>query len=337
MKSISKLPAVMLTAAIFCIASCTKDDPPGPEDPTHEVPVITTVEVSNIEATAATSGGTITSDGGVAITARGVCWGTNPSPTIAGNKTTDGTGTGSFTSSITGLNAGTQYYVRAYATNSIGTAYGNERSFTTQAALSDVTDVDGNVYKVVKIGTQTWMAENLEVTHYNDGTLIPEVQAAFGPAVSWLTVTTGAWCYYNNDATHNTDYGKLYNWYAVNSGKLAPQGWHVPTDAEWITLINYLGGFQVAGGKMKAISALWNSPNAGADNSSGFSAVPGGGRGGDNNSLAAFGGMGITGVFWSSTPKESGAWYYAMDNSGTMVSTNYNVQRSGFSVRCVKN
>lgn len=336
MKSITKLLAIMLTAITFSAVSCTKDDPPGPEDPPHEVPVITTVEISNIEATAATSGGTITSDGGMAITARGVCWSTNPSPTIAGNKTTDGTGPGSFTSNITGLSAGTQYYVRAYATNSIGTAYGNERSFTTQAALSDVTDVDGNVYKVVKIGTQTWMAENLKVTHYKDGSLIPEIQPAFGPPESWLNITTGGWCHYNNDATHNTAYGKLYNWFAVNSGKLAPQGWHVPTDAEWITLINYLGGFQVAGGKMKAVSTLWNSPNTGADNSSGFSAVPGGGRGGSNGSLAGFGDMGYVGWFWSSTPKEGGAWYYTISNNVTMVSTNYVEQRSGLSVRCVK-
>jgi uncharacterized protein (TIGR02145 family) len=335
MKSNSKLLAIMLTAAIFGAASCTKDDPPGPEDPTHEVPVITTAGISNIEATAATSGGAITSDGGVPITARGVCWSTNPLPTVASSKTTDGTGPGSFTSNITGLNAGTKYYVRAYATNSIGTAYGDEQSFTTQAPVSDMTDIDGNVYKVVKIGTQIWMAENLKVTHYKDGTLIPEVQAVFGPPVSWLNMTTGGWCYYNNDAANNTAYGKLYNWHAVNSGKLAPQGWHVPTDAEWITLVNYLGGFQLAGGKMKA-TTLWNSPNTGADNSSGFAAVPGGGRGGSNGSLAAFGSIGVSGIFWSSTPKEGGAWYYSMDYLSTMVTTNYEEQRSGLSVRCVK-
>jgi uncharacterized protein (TIGR02145 family) len=142
-----------------------------------------------------------------------------------------------------------------------------------------MTDQEGNVYKTIVIGTQEWMAENLNASIYRNGDAIA---TGLSDADWENTINTqqGAWAYYNNDASYACPYGKLYNWYAcVDARQLCPVGWHVPTDAEWTVLTDYLGGESVAGGKMKTTgTSLWNSPNQGATNSSGFSAVPGGNR-----------------------------------------------------------
>ncbi|HNY56232.1 MAG TPA: FISUMP domain-containing protein, partial [Chitinophagales bacterium] len=155
-----------------------------------------------------------------------------------------------------------------------------------------VNDIDGNTYNTVTIGTQCWMTENLKTSTYNDGTAILNETIN----TQWVNLTTGAYCYYNNNISNKATYGTLYNWYAVNTGKLAPSGWHVPTEADWTTLINYLGGETVAGGKMKAIT-LWNSPNTAADNSSGFSGLPAGIR----TQSGTYFDMGNEGNFWSAT------------------------------------
>ena len=238
---------------------------------TIAIPTISTTAVSEITSTTATSGGEITKDGGAAITARGVCWGTTPNPTTANSKTTDGSGTGSFTSQVTGLASGTAYYLRAYATNSAGTGYGAQITFLSQGLVPETfTDIDGNVYHAVVIGTQTWMVENLKTTKYSNGDPIP---------TAVTSLTPGAYCMYNNDAvTYKADYGALYNWYAVaDSRNIAPAGWHVPTKTDWTTLTDYLGGESVASGKLKENgSSHWLTPNTGATNSSGFTALPGG-------------------------------------------------------------
>jgi uncharacterized protein (TIGR02145 family) len=138
-------------------------------------------------------------------------------------------------------------------------------------------DIDGNIYETVKIGTQIWMAENLKTSHYRNGSAIKEIE----DNTTWANIekagaSTPGWCYYNGTAINNPTYGKLYNWYAVNDSRhLCPTGWHVPTDVEFQLLSNDLGGDEVAGGKMKA-TTLWTAPNTGADNSSGFSALPAG-------------------------------------------------------------
>ncbi|MEO6542359.1 MAG: fibrobacter succinogenes major paralogous domain-containing protein, partial [Ferruginibacter sp.] len=254
--------------SILLFTACKKNSTNSPTPPVPVIATLTTTAASTITSTTAVSGGNISSNGGASITARGICWNTNAGPTIVNSKTTDGSGSGIFASSITGLTAGTVYYVRAYATNSAGTAYGNEISLTTTAApIPNVT-----------ICTQIWMLKNLEVTTYRNGDLIPEVT---DPTV-WSTLTTGAWCYYSNNAANGPVYGKLYNWYAVNDPRgLAPTGWHVPTDAEFTTLRTCLGGNAVAGGKLKEIGTThWNSPNVGATNSSGFTALPAGESGG---------------------------------------------------------
>jgi uncharacterized protein (TIGR02145 family) len=243
---------------------------------------LATLTTNNViaQSITASSGGNITDNGGSTVTASGVVWGTSPNPTISNSKTTDGSGTGSFVSNLTALSPSTTYYVRAYATNSTGTAYGNEQTFTTTATSPTVTDIDGNTYNTVQIGNQVWMSENLKTSRYRNGGSIPYV---VGNA-DWQALTTGAWSNYAHDAANDPVYGKLYNWYTTLGDTLCPTGWGVPTDDEWTTLTTYLGGESVAGGKMKSIgTAYWNSPNTGATNESGFSALPGGYRDSDGS------------------------------------------------------
>ncbi|MCX6162319.1 MAG: fibrobacter succinogenes major paralogous domain-containing protein [Ignavibacteriae bacterium] len=208
-------------------------------------------------------------------------------------------------------------------------AFGFRKSF------SQVTDKDGNVYKTVVIGTQEWMAENLNVEHYRNGDVIPQVQ----DAKEWGKLTTGAWSYYNNDPANGKIYGKLYNWYAVNDPRgLAPEGWRIPSDEEWTQLTDYLGGESIAGGKMKA-TTLWLSPNVGATNRSGFSAFPGDCRQDDgkfhyrvrndiNNML---------GYFWSSSAYDYNyAWLRVLYYNYSVVYRHCFDKGNWFSVRCVR-
>jgi len=297
---------------------------------TYTMAVVNTSIVTAITSTTATCGGTITS-GLAMVTANGVCWSTSQNPTTANSKTTNSTGNASFTSSITGLTAGTTYYVRAYATNGGGTAYGTQVTFTTlQVSGSTITDNDGNVYNSVTIGTQVWMASNLKTTKYNDGTAIPLVT----DGLVWVNLSTPAYCWYDNATANKNIYGALYNWYTVNTGKLCPTGWHVPSSAEWTTLTTYLGGTSVAGGKLKETgTSHWFTPNNGATNESGFTALPGG----YHSDSGSFYYNVYNGLWWSSTGYSSmTAWgrrlYY---NTIDVTSTSYS-QQWGMSVRCLK-
>jgi uncharacterized protein (TIGR02145 family) len=200
-----------------------------------------------------------------------------------------------------------------------------------------VKDIDGNVYKTVKIGNQEWFAENLKTTKYNNGTTIPNVTSNS----DWGNLTSGAYAWYeNNEATYKNAYGALYNWYAVNTGNLCPTGWRVPTDAEWTALTDYAGGESVAGGKLKSTRTApdahprWESPNTGATDEYSFSALPGGGRGGDDGTFV---GVGDGGGWWSSTEGgATAAWYWGMSYGLEFVArTNLN-KRFGFSVRCLR-
>jgi uncharacterized protein (TIGR02145 family) len=292
-----------------------------------QIPVLTTAATSAITETTAICGGTIISDCGALVIARGVCWSADSMPTVANSKTSDGIGVGSFTSFITGLTDSTTYYIRAYATSSIGTGYGNTISFTT---LGTVTDIDGNTYLTVKIGNQWWMAENLRVTHFRNGEDMPNIT----DNTTWRNLTTGAYCNYNNDTAQVAVYGRLYNWYAVgDSRNIAPAGWHVPSDAEWQTLVDYLGGQVVAGGKMKEVGTThWWYPS-GATNESGFTALPGGLRG----NFGVYSSMGNYAQFWSSTENYSNlAWYHYLVCESSGVNRYDAEMRGGFSVRCVK-
>ena len=291
-------------------------------------PTITTTAVSSIGTTTASSGGVITADGGASVTQRGLVWSTSTNPTIAlSTKTEDGTGTGTYTSALSGLIANTTYYVRAYATNSAGTGYGAEVSFATLPPPTEVV-----------IGTQTWKIKNLDVTTYSDGTAIPQVT----DATAWAALTTGAWCYYNNDSANGAIYGKLYNWYAVAgihdtdaatpNKILAPTGYHIPSDAEWTTLTTFLGGESVAGGKMKA-TTLWSSPNTGATNSSGFTGLPGRYR----SSGGTFDGIGTNGFWWSSSEYDAAlAWFRNLNYNNGSAGRGYGNKSYGFSVRSLR-
>ena len=293
------------------------------------LPALTTTQVSAITLNSAASGGSISSDGGGAITARGVCWSTNQNPTVSDNKTADGIGTGSFTSSLNNILPSTTYYVRAYATNNAGTAYGPQVTFTT---LPGVADVDGNAYGSIVIGTQTWMSENLRVSKYRNGDAIPNVT----DGTAWTALATGAYAYQDNNTAYDATYGKLYNWFAVtDSRNLCPTGWHIPTDEEWTTLTTFLGGVSVAGGKMKTTgTSLWTSPNNAATNESGFSGLPGGARQPD----AAFIYRTTIGVWWSSTENGSpDAWFRNLYHQNGQTDRDFGNKRCGYSVRCLKN
>jgi len=254
---------------------------------------ITTSPVIEITHKAATSGGLIVGDVGSSMTGRGIVWDTNPNPTISlDTKSNDGTGVDSYISSITDLSPNSTYYVRAFVSNSNRTDYGNELAFVT---LDTVIDIVDNVYPIIQIGTQMWMAENLKTTKYNDGTDIPtEIDNS-----AWNALNAGAYSWWENNEANSADgFGTLYNWYSVETGKLCPLGWHVPTDAEWSTLGNFLGGNSIAGGKMKSTGTEhWTAPNVDATNESGFSGLPGSNR--------SVGGMfpdrGFNGDWWSST------------------------------------
>ena len=185
----------------------------------------------------------------------------------------------------------------------------------------------------VIIGTQTWTGCNLNVTTYRDGTTIPQVT----DPTAWLGLTTGAWCYYQNDTANGPVYGKLYNWYAVNDtlhGGLAPVGYHIPTTAEWTTLINYAGGLDVAGGKLKEIGLChWLTPNTDATDDYGFAALPGGSRDYD----AVFYNKQYVSTWWSSSEVNSiDAWGHFFNwNTNNAYTFDY-AKISGFSIRLVK-
>ncbi len=232
------------------------------------VPGLITANITNVTQTSAVCGGTITSEGVTAVTGRGVCWSTTQHPTVSDTKTSDGAGPGDFVSALTDLNPNTKYFVRSYATYSEDIVYGSELLFYT---LGSVTDIDGNFYNTLIIGTQEWMTENLMVTKYQDGTDIPNVT----DQKIWANLKTGAYCNYINDIYYVKTCGRLYNYFALNDSRnLCPAGWIVPTDAEWDILINFLGGPEIAGTKLKDPS--WKIPNQ-ADES-GFLALPGGKR-----------------------------------------------------------
>lgn len=194
-----------------------------------------------------------------------------------------------------------------------------------------IKDIDSNVYKTVRIGSQVWMAENLKTTHYSDGSSIMELELK----PLWGNTgkgKTGAWCYYQSDPANNPTYGKLYNWYAVvDPHHLCPIGWHVPSDDEWTVLTGYLGGDTVAGSKMK-VKTLFEMPNPGADNSSGFTGLPAGMR--DDN--GTFGSFGNFGFFWSSTvDSRASAWMRLLGYSSAEAERNYYSKGNGLSIRCI--
>lgn len=292
------------------------------------LPAVTTAIPSATGTVTGAGGGNVTAEGGSPVTARGVCYGTSPNPTISNSRTTDGGGTGSFTSEMSGLSPNTTYHVRAYATNTVGTGYGADITFTTDPVT--VRDNDDNSYSVLRIGNQLWMGENLRTTTLNDDVAIDNVAGG----TAWGGSTTPAYCWYNNTAGNGITYGALYNWHAVNSGKLCPSGWHVPTDDEWYTLVNYLGGESPSGGKLKEEGTThWQAPNTGATDEEDFTALPGGWRRGDNG---VFESLGVYGYWWTSS-ELTNPWYRRIWYNDDKTYRGYIEPDYGMSVRCIKN
>jgi uncharacterized protein (TIGR02145 family) len=304
---------------------------------------LTTTEITEITINSAASGGNITDDGGSAITARGICWNTSGDPEVSDNTTSDGTGTGTFTSSLTDLEYNTIYYVRAYATNEVGTGYGSEIYFSTKA-VGSVIDADGNAYGTIEIGDQIWMIENLKTTKYSDGTSIPLVT----DFSDWAALSTPAYSWYNNDRSTNKEtYGAIYNWFTVSTDKLCPAGWHVPSDGEWKTLEMYLGMSQVEanntawrgtneGSKLAGRAEIWSSGSLKSDSefgSSGFNALPGGQRQYNED----FRVIGDNAYWWSATEVTTDrAYARTVSYDTTTVYRYHSTKKNGNSVRCIK-
>jgi len=309
----------------------------------ENVPQLTTKEVTKITAKSAESGGNIMDDNGRAISVRGVCWSTETNPTIEDKRTTDGVGNESYSSTLFGLNGSKIYYVRAYATNKTGTGYGNEISFQTAPAkinyaewiiYGSVADKEGNHYKTVKIGEQTWMAENLRAIKYQDGSPIPNVT----DLKKWTGLNYAAYCLYNNDSLNKNVYGAMYNWFAIgDQRRICPVGWHVPSDSEWTRLTDYLGGKDIAGMKMKEAGLThWASPNSGASNLSGFTALPAGSR--YSSIRDDFLGLGYYSTWWSSSENNldsESAWFRSLSKFNIVVERNTYWKIVGYSVRCI--
>jgi len=319
---------------IICLSACKKDS--SSQVTNDLLPVVQTVSYNKLLLNTVDFEGNVTDDHGSFVSKRGFCWSsTEANPTLLNLKTESGTGAGSFSAQLTHLKGQTSYHVRAYATNNYGTGYGSSFAITT--VDSTVTDVDNHIYRVVQISNQIWMAENLKTVHLNDYTSIPSCN----DNTTWSGLSTPAYSWYNNDAPAYADlYGAFYNWYTVNTGKLAPAGWHIPSDAEWSTLITNLRGNTVAGGQMKSTgtlqagTGLWNAPNSGATDSSGFSGIPSG----DRFSNGSFYDMGDYGNWWTSTEMNiSSAYYYFLAYNNSGVSRNNDNKSSGFSVRCIRN
>jgi uncharacterized protein (TIGR02145 family) len=266
---------------------------------------VSTASTSNPAFNSVTSGGTVSADGGALVFARGVCWSITENPTLADQHTEDGKGTGSYVSQIQGLDPGTLYYIRAYATNNQGTVYGNQESFTTLSQEGTVTDYDGNEYATVQIGDQRWMAGNLKVTHLSDGSQLTD-----GTGVGAVTGDryTPYYFAHNDDPGRADTYGYLYTWTAAMDGSdgsdalpsgvqgVCPDGWHLPSDAEWKILETTLG-MSVS----DASAWNWRGTDEGDQmkygGSSGFEGLLGGYR--DHNGSSYD--LGTLGYFWSTT------------------------------------
>lgn len=301
-------------------------------------PVISTKELTNVTSSSLTTGGNITDNGGSNITSRGVCWSTDENPTTSDNVIETKSESLDFSTIINGLTDGTVYYIRAFATNSAGSSYGNQVT-----VITPVTDIEGNVYKTVLIGTQVWMAENLKTTKFNDNSSIQNITGN----AEWLATHAPAISWFDNNISNKNVYGALYNWYAVSSGRLCPQGWHEPSDTDFNTLEITLGmpsseiyvyGFRGTdqGTQVKG-TTTWDASGNGT-NSSGFNVLAYGYR---EWTTGQFWGLGTFTYFWTTSDDavnghpENG-WYRRLDSVDPRIYRGTTLKEGGKYVRCVK-
>jgi len=292
-------------------------------------PSITTESVNSIAISKAVISSNATSNSDPTITELGICYSTQANPTIADSKMPSRALIGHYLSNMTKLTANTTYHVRAYATNSLGTFYGNDLEFKTLA--STVSDIDLNVYDIIEIGNQLWLKQNIKTTKFSNGDVI-ETTATMDQYIGSISEPRYQWPAMGNEA-NVVVYGRHYTWYAAtDSRNICPSGWHVPTDAEWVELINFLGGEQSAGGKLKSVD-YWLTPNSGGTDEVGFKAVPGGHRIYDGN-WAAFG---ENATMWTSNEIDNEwAKSWVPINEGTRIYPANWVKKNGAAVRCVK-
>jgi len=340
---------IAMTASCF---SCKKNDDNSVSPSTSNSLQVATKNVTNITGSSAEVNGEVTNTGSIVLIERGVCWNTSTDPTIENNKKTSGSGAGTFSVTLSGLSAGTSYYVRAYATNSAGTtSYGSTTTFTTLEGFEEgiVTDEQGNSYKTLKIGNQTWMVENLRTTKYNNGDNILTTNPA-NADLSLLSENKFQWpC--GGDELNAASYGRLYSYHVLEDSRgICPQGWHIPSSAEWIELSDYFkaNGFGENGtgnmyGKSVASTSGWNvnaipgyiGNNPSANNRSGFNAFPNGTR-----STSSFMDKGNFACWWTSTTHGAQNAYdvslMGLSNYGFATGNNSKAKGSGKAVRCVK-
>lgn len=343
---------IFLLSITSILFSCSNSDNNSGSGNSINVLNVTTNSIYDIHFTSAKCIGSVSSaDGSLQV---GFCWSTMPNPTTANQHSSiPNNGAYSFIVPITSLSANTTYYVRAYATNNNETVYGNQITFSTLNMLSyngsGVTDIEGENYSSIILNGKEWMKKNLDVSKYRNGDVIPQVT---DPA-QWESLTTGAWCYYENDSSNGPIYGKLYNWYAVNDPRgLAPQGWHIPTDSEWTDLANYLGGDDVAGKKLKddSSSSNWDVSTNYATNQSGFTALPSGVGYLNYNippttvpTLADLFKWKTKATYWwsatttSNSPSNNDVWVRNLNNTQDVLARGDALKTSAISVRCIKN
>jgi uncharacterized protein (TIGR02145 family) len=334
---------IVLTTFLFLLISCSSNDDSDTVNPSVLFS-LGTYSVNNIGHQSAAVFGVFNPSLITQVSEYGICYGLSPNPNISGTHiaaTNVNTDSGGFSSNLSPLSQNTTYYVRAYGTTSNGTFYGDQITFSTLSQLytnaSTITDIDGNTYPSIIINTNQWMKENLNVSKYRNGDVIPEVT----DITEWDNLTTGAWCYYANDTANGTTYGKLYNWYAVNDARgLAPTGWHIPTDQEWTSLTTFLGGTSVAGTKMRDTGTLWSSTSQVATNQSGFSALPGGYSYLTTIYTPAgepFIGLGDVAFWWSATSSSTVTAYSVNVSLTNSLNRSSIRSKAAISVRCVKN
>lgn len=321
---IADIKSIFLFVLIFCI-SCKR---------TENRAEVKTVGVYEIKGTSAVAKGEIT-DLGDGVVTIGFCWNHGVIPTIDNTKVSllSVGVVGPFFATIQGLDPVTGYLLRAYVTDYYGTTYGDLVEFTTiyDYETDTLIDIQGYKYPAVKIDTLWWMAENLRVLKLNDGTDIPLITGN----TDWKTTALPAYCWPGNDFSKKEDYGLLYNWNAVNTGKLCPAHWHVSTYPEWVLIDNFL--YLQTGDKLKETGTdHWPPRNSEATNSIGFTALPAGYRDGSDGHFYS---LGYEGFWWTSTEtSQTAARSTNISYQSGFLSGNYSsIKKNGYSVRCVKN
>lgn len=306
-------------------------------------PVVNTIALSEVTYTSVKTGGEIITDEGEEITEKGLCWNNSGNPTVGDFKQISGNGTDDYSIRIENLTEGETYFFKAYAINANGIGYGSEVTVTLTDDNISIQDYDGNWYNVVRIGNQVWMKENLKTTHYSDGTKIDdgsEITDITGDDKYWMIPT-----YSDGNEAYKNLYGLLYTWAAAVNGSsgsssnpsniqgVCPDGWHMPSDAEWLVLANYLGGINIAGGKMKEVGLKnWNAPNVGATNESNFTALPAG-----HIHAGSYLPTGTGALFWTTNNvRESDGYIRECVTYYTELNSSDFPKKAAVSVRCVK-